>query len=413
MSPSSAHSAPIVAALDIGTTKICAIIGSRDDDGSIRVLGIGAHPSKGLARGMVVDFDEAVESIEKAVSHAEQMAGCVVEDVYVGIAGGHMASFNAAAEIQIDNAMRGVDEKDIEAVVELARRSIDLPKNHEIIQCFREEYFCDGVPIANPEDRKCHTLRVRCHIVTAAVTSAQNIAHCVQLAGLRVADLLVESVASAYSALNENEKELGVLLIDIGGGTSDLAVYQEGKIRHSSCIPYGGDDITNDIRKALKISRFDAENLKKKSGCSYARMVQDDEEVEVNEIFKEKRCKVQRRFLAQVIQARCQEILQRCLDDVRASETPFTEISGVVLTGGSSLLGRLPELTERMCGLTVKIGQPQNIKGMSSIVSSPIYSTGIGLLAYGLKNPPNRELTGLQLVDKIKLFFRRLINWYD
>ena len=401
----------IITGLDIGTTKICAIIGQCDEQNELRVLGMGSNPSKGLRKGMVVDFNSTVDSIEKAVSKAEQIAGVEAREVYVGITGGHMKSYNNRAAVEISSPMRGVYRTDLERVIEAAEQR-DLPPDHEIIFCSPEEFFCDGVLIKSPEGRHCQKLEVNCHVVITNVTAGQNLTRCISHAGLRLANMLFESVASAQSTLNDNEKDLGALMIDIGGGTSDLIIYEDKSIRHSACIPYGGDDITSDIQRAFNISALDAENIKKRSGSAYAAKVDEGEMLELNCVFSDKRLKIRRRQLAEIIQARCQEILELIWKNVEESSFNSAHIGGIILTGGTSLLEHLPALCERMHRRPVKIGLPQNIKGMTSIAASPIYATAIGLLLYGLTIPPNMQLTGGGYLKKIKVFFQSFTDWY-
>ena len=403
----------IVTGLDIGTTKICAVIGQSDEDDQVRVLGMGSHPSKGLRKGVVVDLEAAVDSIEKAVSRAEQMANVEVRNVYVGITGEHMKSLNRETEIELSNPMRGVDKADIQRVQEKAKDISDLSPDFEVLHCFPEEYYCDGLLTENPEDRHCRQLKVNCHIILADITAGQNLMHCISNAGLKPSDILFESVASSHAILNENERDLGVLMIDIGGGTSDLVIYENQRIRHSACIPVGGDDITYDIHHAFKISRKDAENLKKRSGSAYAAQVNPKETLDITGVFDNGPTKLYRRELAEVIQARCEEILELILKNVDSSSFKARNIGGVVLTGGTSLLDHLPELTQRMYDRTVKVKSPQQIKGISGILSSPIYSTGVGLLLYGLRNEKNTRLTKQSVFQRIKSLLQNLIDWYD
>jgi len=376
----------IVTGLDVGTTKVCALIGQADEDSQLRILGVGSSPSHGLRKGIVVDIDRTVQSIQQAVGKAEQMANLAVRDVYVGIAGAHIVSQNSRAMIEIANPLRGVSDSDIERVMERAK-AIPVPPDREIIHVLPQEYICDDQGgYENPLTVACSKLEVRVHLVLAAVTSAQNLVRCVNQAGFRANGVLLEAIASATAILSESEKDLGVLLLDIGGGTSDLVLYSEGSIKYSGVVPYAGDNVTNDIAHALKVSRFDAENIKKKYGCARADQIDPNETFDVAGVFQAKRLRVSRRELAAVIQARCEEILELVRRQMETTALRPSLFSGLVLTGGTALLPGLAELAEQVFGLPVMTGAPQGMKGMASVVASPIYSTGVGLLLHGLND---------------------------
>jgi cell division protein FtsA len=376
----------IVAGLDVGTTKVCALIGQADEDSQLRILGVGSSPSQGLRKGIVVDIDRTVQSIQQAVSKAEQMAGVAVRNVYVGIAGAHIVSQNSRALVEIGNALRGVSEHDIERVLERAK-TVPIPSDREIIHVIPQEYICDDQPgFENPLTVACSKLEVRVHLVLAAVTSAQNLVRCVNQAGFRADGILLEAIASANAILSESEKDLGVLLLDVGGGTTDIVLYSENSIKYSGVVPYAGDNVTNDIAHALKVSRYDAENIKKKHGCALAEQIDPNETFDVSSVFNSQRLRVSRRELAAVIQARCEEVFDLVRRQIETTALRPSMFSGVVLTGGTALLPGLDKLAESVFGVPVVIGAPQSMKGMASVVGSPIYSTGVGLLLHGLNN---------------------------
>lgn len=404
-----------VTGLDIGTTKICAIIGQADEDGQITILGVGSNPSLGLKKGMVIDIEATVDSIQKAVRKAEQMANVEVKEVFVGIAGGHITSQNSRGVVEVQNAVRGVSELDRQRVLEKAR-SITIPKDVEIIHAIPQEYVCDGQPgIKNPVGMSCSTLEARVHLVLAAITSASNIVRCINLAGLRTRDILLESLASALAILGDNEKDLGVLLIDIGGGTSDVAVFTGGSVKFSGVIPLGGDSITNDIAYGLKVSRYDAENLKKKYASALVDSVDPDEVIEVADVLKNSKIGANRRFLCEISEARLEQIFSMAKQMVDSSPVKNKIYGGVVLTGGTSLMHGITELAERLFEMPAKVGLPQGLKGMSGVVSSPIYSTGIGLVVHGITaEPVNAQYySNGNVFRKIAYNFKRFIDWYS
>ncbi|MCX8037043.1 MAG: cell division protein FtsA [Candidatus Sumerlaeia bacterium] len=402
--------ARIVTGLDVGTTKVCALIGHADENGQLRVLGMGSSPSQGLRRGNVVDIDRTVQAIQQSVGKAEQMAGLAVRDVYVGIAGAHIISQNSKAMIEITNPLRGVHSRDIHRVLDRVKK-IHIPEDRQVIDVIPQEFICnDQGGYENPETVACSKLEVRAHLVLAAKTAVQNLLRCVSQAGCRSRGVLLEAVASATAILGESEKHLGVLLLDIGGGTTDVAVFSGGNIQHSGVVPYAGDNITNDIAHALKVSRFDAENIKKKYGCAFAEMTDPNATFDVTGVFESKRMCISRRHLAEVIQARCEEIFELVQRQIESALHRPKLFSGVVLTGGTALMPGLVELAESFFHLPVKVGVPQNVQGMSGVLQSPIYSTGIGLLMHGLKS---HAVHGFGNGHSVRHFFKMLSSIID
>lgn len=404
-----------ITGLDIGTTKICAIIGQIDDDGQLAVLGVGSNPSQGLKKGMVIDIEMTVDSIQKAVHKAREMAGVDVKEVFVGIAGGHITSQNSKGSIEVQNPVRGVTETDRQRVLERARQIV-LPKDVEIIDSIPQEYVCDGQPgIKNPVGMSCATLEARVHLVLAAVTSASNIVRCINLAGLRPRDILLESLASALAILSDNEKDLGVLLIDIGGGTSDVAVFTGGAVKYSGVIPLGGDNITNDIAYGLKVSRYDAENVKKKYASALVDTVDADEVIDVSDVLTNTQQSASRRFLCEIAEARLEQIFMMTKQMIENSPVRNKIYAGVVLTGGTSLMHGITQLAERIFEMPAKVGIPQGLKGMSGVVSSPIYSTGIGLVLHGFVAEPQNShyYSNGNVFRKVGYALKRFIEWYS
>jgi cell division protein FtsA len=401
-----------ITGLDIGTTKICAIIGQMTKEGDLTIQGFGSVPSMGLRRGVVIDIDSTVESIQKAVDKAEEMSGVAARDVFVGIAGGHITSENSRGVVEITNPARGVTEADIARVLEKAR-SVAMPIDREIIHCVPQEYIVDDESgIQNPIGLAGARLEVRCHVVTAAITSAQNIVRCVNQAGFRTADVMLESLASSIAVLDDNQRDLGVLLLDVGGGTTDIAIYTDGAIKFSGVVPFGGDNITHDIATVLKMSRYDAENVKKKCGCAWSADVTADEEFESPGFIDPRRANRSRRFLAEVIQSRTEEIFKLARQQVE--RTPYADrlVAGVVLTGGSALMEGITDVAEAIFDLPARVGAPQNLKGMSGVIASPIYSTGVGLVWHGLHAQSVRPFGKTNLFYRLVDKFKRFVDWY-
>ena len=401
----------IITGLDVGTTKICAIIGQTDEQGNITVLGVGSTPSVGLRRGIVIDMEETVDSIRSAVRKAEDIAHVKVRDVFVGIAGGHIQSQNSTGMVEIKNPTRGISRADIRRVIDRAS-GLQTPVEREIIQTIPQRFIIDDGPTLNPEGFCSTRLEVEVLIVTAAVTSAQNIMKAVTQAGYRPSSIYLEPLASSHAILTEKEKDLGVIMIDIGGGTSDVAIYMDGAVRYTGVVPFGGDAITEDISKGLKVSRFDAENIKKRYGHAIASSVHPEEDLEAPNVLTDEPMFVSRRFLCEIIQSRMEEILSMIKQMIHDTPLGSKEYGGVVLTGGCSLLEGADELASSIFEMPSKIAAPVGLGGMSGVVSSPIYSTGVGLVLYGLdrKQETSHKTSGV-FVDLVSVF-RRFIDWY-
>ena len=400
-----------IVGLDIGTTKICCIIGEVIDDEKIDIIGLGQYPSKGLRKGVVVNIDSTVESIKNAVEEAELMAGCEIESVYVGIAGGHINSLNSHGIIAVKG--REIDQKDVDRVIEAAK-AIAIPLDREVIHVLPQEYIVDNQDgIKTPLGMAGVRLEAKVHIVTAAVTSAQNIVKCVNKAGLGVSDIVLEQLASSESVLSQDERELGVAMIDIGGGTSDLAIFYQGAIKHTSVLTIAGAQMTNDIAIGLRTPNAEAEKIKHSFGCAYSPIISEGDNIEVPSVGGRESRTVPRQILSEIIEARTREMFELLDHDI--NESGYREIisSGIVLTGGAASMQGMAELAEDVFQSPVRVGIPMGLGGLIDVVNNPMYATCTGLIQYGskrVKTGPIRELQGRNLFDKI---FSRMKDWAD
>jgi cell division protein FtsA len=373
-----------VTGLDIGTTKICAIIGEADAEGQLVIHGVGSSPSYGLRRGIVVDIEATADSIHNAVTKAENMAGARVENVFVGIAGSHIESFNNSALMHVKSPVRGASRREVQRL-NAHVRVIETPADRDIIHCIPQDYIADGVDgVRDPVGYSCSQLELRAHLVTAGVAPIQNLVKSVCQAGYEVSDILLESLASSLALLSEDAKRMGVLLIDIGGGTTDIAIFANGSVRFTAELELGGDVISEDIYKCLDIPLFDAENIKKKHGSALSSKIPPDETIETTCALTREPLRINRRHLAEIIQARVEEVLTRVRDIVWATSYRDNLYAGVTLTGGTALLQDISDLAEGIFDLRTIVAMPTDIRGLSGVVTSPIYSTGIGLALHGL-----------------------------
>ncbi|HBG46886.1 MAG TPA: cell division protein FtsA [Deltaproteobacteria bacterium] len=373
----------IIVGLDIGTTKICAIVGEKTRDG-VEIIGIGTHSSRGLRKGVVVNIESTVDSIRKAVEEAELMAGCEINRVYCGIAGSHIRAFNSHGVIAIKN--REINQADIDRVIEAAQ-AVVIPPDREVIHVIPQEYIVDDQEgIQEPMGMIGIRLEVKVHIVTAAVTSAQNIVKCANKAGLDVADIALQQIASSEAVLNPDEKEIGVVLVDIGGGTTDIALYHGGTIKYTTVISLGGNQVTGDISVGLRTTASEAEKLKRENGCAMTAMVSRDDCMEVQSVGGNTSKTVSRYMLCEIIEPRIEEIFQLVKREIMKSGYENLVSSGIVLTGGTAAMEGITELAEQVFNLPVRRGLPIGITGLVDVVKSPMYSTGVGLVLYGGKN---------------------------
>jgi cell division protein FtsA len=377
----------IVVGLDVGTTKICCIVGEVTDSGprpQIDIIGIGTAPSSGLRKGVVVNIDSTVEAIGKAVEEAELMAGIEISSVYTGIAGGHIKSFNSSGVVTVKD--KEIRASDVQRVIDAAK-AVAIPMDREVIHIIPQEYIVDDQDgIKDPVGMSGVRLQVKVHIVTGAVASAQNIIKCANKAGLNVAEICLEPIASSEAVLTADERELGVVLVDIGGGTSDIAIFREGAIVHTSVLALGGNHITNDIAVGLRTPQQEAELIKIKHGCALSSLVKPDETIEVAGVGGRKSRVVSRKHLAEIIEPRVEEMFMLIQNEVMKSGHQDLLSSGIVVTGGCSLLEGLPELAEFIFEMPVKRGLPLEVGGLRDVVNSPQFSTGVGLLRFGAKN---------------------------
>ncbi len=371
----------IVVGLDIGTTKICAIVGEVKEDGRIDIIGIGSHPSRGLRKGVVVNIESTVESIKKAVEEAELMAGVEINAVFTGIAGSHIKSFNSRGVIAIKD--REISKADVERVIEAAK-AVAIPLDREILHVLPQEFAIDDQDgIREPLGMSGVRLEAEVHIVTGAVTSAQNIIKSCNRAGLDVLDIVLEPLASSHSVLSNDEKELGVAVVDVGGGTTDLAIFVEGGIWHTAVIAIGGNHLTNDIAVGLRTPAAEAEKIKKRYGCALTNMVRDDETIEVASVGGRPPRVLSRQVLAEIIEPRIEEIFGLVLKEFRKTGFEDRIASGVVITGGTAIMDGIPEAAERVMEMPARRGLPMNIGGLVDVVNSPMYATGVGLVLFG------------------------------
>jgi cell division protein FtsA len=372
----------LIVGLDIGTTKIACIVGEMTDDG-LDVIGIGTAPSRGIRKGVVVNIDATVQSIEKAVEEAEHMAGCEITTVFAGIAGGHIKGINSHGTVAVKD--KEVRDGDLARVIESAK-AVAIPMDREIIHVLPQEYIVDEQDgIREPLGMAGVRLEAKVHIVTAAVTSAQNIVKCCNRCGLQVSDIVLEPLASAYAVLHEDEKELGVALIDIGGGTTDIAIFSEGAIVHTGVLPLGGNHITNDIAVGLRTPLDAAEKIKQKYGCALASLVNPDETMEVPSVGGRAPRIISRQVLVEIVAPRVEEIFEHVRKELARSGFEDLLASGAVLTGGTTILEGMSELAEEIVGLPSRRGIPRGIGGLVDVVKSPSYATGVGLVLYGAK----------------------------
>ena len=369
--------------LDIGTTKICVVVG-KVAEGKVNIVGIGSHPSTGLRKGVVVNMDSTVNSIKKAVEEAELMAGIEIVSCLAGIGGAHIKSFNSNGvvaikdkEVRPDDILRAID----------AAKAVAIPADRELIHVIPQEFIVDDQDgIKDPIGITGVRLEVKVHIVTGSISSAQNIIKCCKLGGLSVDDLILGQLASSEATLTPEEMEIGVALVDIGGGTSDISVFSNGSIKYTSVLPFGGNSITNDIAIGLRTPIDDAEKIKKKYGCAFSTMVGSNETIEVPSVGGRKPRTMLRKTLADIIEPRVEEISSLIYEEIKKSGQERLLASGVVITGGCANLEGMPELAESVFNLPARRGNPIGVGGLVDVVNNPAYATGVGLLLYGFAN---------------------------
>ncbi|TAN53833.1 MAG: cell division protein FtsA [Methylococcaceae bacterium] len=400
----------LIVGLDIGTSKVAAIVGEVSEEGDIEVVGIGSHPSRGLKKGVVVNLETTVASIQRAVEEAELMAGCQISSVYVGIAGSHISSLNSHGIVAIKE--KEVCQGDVDRVIDSAR-AVAIPADQRILHILPQEFVIDNQEgIKEPIGMSGIRLEARVHIVTGAVSAAQNIVKCINRCGLEVEDIILEQLASCTACLTEDEKDLGVCLVDIGGGTTDIAVYTDGAIRHTAVIPIAGDQVTNDIAVALRTPTQFAEEIKIKHACALTHMAELDDTIEVPSIGDRPPRRISRQNLAEIVEPRYEELLLLVQQELRRSGFEELIAGGIVLSGGSAKVEGLTELAEEIFHMPVRIGMPQYVTGLAEVVRNPIYSTGMGLLLFGKQHQGLGEKHAV-VGTGYKGLFKRMKNWFQ
>lgn len=401
----------LIVGLDIGTSKVLAIVGEIGADGQVDIIGVGHHPSRGLKKGVVVNIESTVQSIQRAVEEAELMAGCQINSVYAGIAGSHINSFNSHGIVAIKD--KEVGRGDIERVIEAAR-ALAIPADQKVLHILPQEFIIDKQEgIREPIGMCGVRLEAKVHIVTGAVSAAQNIVKCVRRCGLEVDDIILEQLASSIAVLTEDEKELGVCLVDIGGGTTDICVFTDGAIRHTAVIPIAGDQVTNDIAVALRTPMQHAEEIKKQYGCALTQLAQSDETIEVPSVGDRAPRTLARQTLAEVIEPRIDELYTLITAELRRSGFEDLVGSGIVLTGGSSKLQGMVELAEEVFHMPVRLGVPQNISGLTGVVENPMHATGVGLVQFGAQHRSGDGFAQSGSGDNIAGIWERMKSWFQ
>ncbi len=399
----------VIVGLDIGTTKICCVVGE-SLPGEINIIGIGTHPSEGLRKGVVVNIESTVESIKKAVDEAEQMAGCDISSVYTGIAGGHITGFNSRGVVAVKG--KEIVQEDVDRVIEAAR-AVAIPMEREVIHVLPQEYIVDNQKgIQNPLGMSGVRLEAKIHIVTGAVTSARNIVKCANRAGLDVSEIVLESLASGRAVLSEEEKELGVALIDIGGGTTDLAIFRGKNIIHTFVLALGGDNFTNDIAIGLRAPVVEAAKIKEKFGCCVVQNIGPEEMLEVPGLGGRPPRKLARQILGEIIEPRMEEIFRLVQREIDSRELSHCLNAGMVLTGGGSLIEGSNEVAESVFKVPARIGKPAGVTGLTDMVNNPIYATGVGLVIFGAGQA--RKKAGFRIRDKhiFKKVMEQMKRWF-
>ncbi len=400
----------LIVGLDIGTSKVVAIVGEVTIEGEIEIIGIGTQPSRGLKKGVVVNIESTVQSIQRAVEEAELMAGCQIRSVFAGIAGSHVKSINSHGIVAVKD--KEVTPTDVERVIDAAK-AVAVPADQRILHVLPQEFLIDSQEgIRDPISMSGVRLESRVHLVTGAVSAAQNIIKCVRRCGLEVDDIILEQLASSASVLTEDEKELGVCLVDIGGGTTDIAVFTEGAIRHTAVIPIAGDQVTNDIAVALRTPTQYANDLKIKYACALRQLAAEDETIEVPSVGDREPRRLARQTLAEVVEPRYEELLTLVQAELRRSG--FEEIcaAGIVLTGGSSKMEGVIELAEEIFHMPVRLGVPQHVSGLVDVIRNPIHATGVGLLLFGHKQQTSYSSSQLEENSEESLW-KKMKSWFQ
>ncbi len=400
----------LIVGLDIGTSKIVTIVAELLPEGTLKVIGLGQHASRGLKKGVVINIDSTMQAIQRSIEEAELMADCKIKTVFTGIAGNHIKSLNSHGMVKIKDAE--VSQMDVDRVVETAR-AVSLPADQQILHILTQEFIIDGQDdVREPLGMSGMKLEVKVHIVTGAVAAAQNIVKCIKRCGLEVSDLILQPLASSIAVLTEDEKELGVCLVDIGGGTTDIAVFKNGSIRHTAVIAVAGDQITNDIAVAFRTPTQSAEDIKIKYGCALRQLADAREVVEVPGVDGREARQLSIQTLAEVIEPRVVELYELVLQELRRSGMEEMIASGIVITGGSAMMRGMMELGEEIFHMPVRMGMPRYVGGLSEVVSNPRYATAVGLILMG-KQQLERHLSGQMESSSIGRIFDKMKSWFQ
>lgn len=399
----------LIVGLDIGTSKIVAIVAELQLDGGLKVIGLGQHVSRGLKKGVVVNIDSTMQAIQRAIEEAELMADCKISAVFTGIAGSHIKSLNSHGMVKIKDGE--VSQADVDRVIETAR-AVALPSDQQILHILTQEFIIDSQEdVREPISMSGMKLEVKVHIVTGAVAAAQNIVKCIKRCGLEVSDLILQPLASSTAVLTEDEKELGVCLVDIGGGTTDIAVFKQGAIRHTAVVPIAGDQITNDVAVAFRTPTQSAEEIKIKYGCALRQLAEPREVVEVPGVDGRDARQLSLQTLAEVIEPRVVELYEFVLNELRRSGMEEMIASGIVITGGSAMMRGMVELGEEILHMPVRLGLPGKVGGLTEVVSNPSFSTGVGLILMG-KQQLERHLQLQMETNSLERVWERMRNWF-
>ncbi|MCZ6525868.1 MAG: cell division protein FtsA [Gammaproteobacteria bacterium] len=400
----------LIVGLDIGTSKVVAIVGEISADDEIEIIGIGSSRSRGLKKGVVVNIESTVHSIQRAIEEAELMAGCEIHSVYAGIAGSHIRSLNSHGIVAIRD--HEVSTGDVDRVIDAAR-AVAIPADQKILHILPQEFVIDSQEgIKEPVGMSGVRLEAKVHMVMGSVSAAQNIVKCVRRCGLEVDDIILEQLAASYSVLTDDEKDLGACLVDIGGGTTDIAIFSDGSIHHTAVIPIAGDQVTNDIAVALRTPTQHAEDIKVQYACALTQLANSQETIEVPSVGDRPARRLARQTLAEVVEPRYEELFSLVQAELRRSGYEDLVTAGVVLTGGSAKMEGVIELAEEIFHMPVRVGMPQFVSGLSDVVRSPIYSTGVGLLLFGRLQAQN-SMPGMRLDGGVKGVWERMKSWFQ
>jgi cell division protein FtsA len=400
----------LIVGLDIGTSKIVAMVAEIRPDGRMEVIGIGHHPSRGLKKGVVVNIESTVNAIQRALEEAELMADCKIVDVYTGIAGSHIKSFNSHGMVAIKD--KEVSQMDVDRVIETAK-AVNIPTDQQILHILTQEFIIDGQEdVREPLGMSGIRLEVKVHIVTGAVSAAQNIIKCIKRCGLEVRDLVLQPLASSMAVLSEDEKDLGVCLVDIGGGTTDIAVFTDGAIRHTAVIPIAGDQITNDIAMALRTPTKEAEDIKRAHGFALRQLADPGQMVEVPGVGERETRQLSRQTLAEVIEPRVEELYSLVQAELRRSGFEDLMSSGIVITGGSAAMQGMVELGEEVFHMPVRLGVPNYSGGLAEVVRNPRFATGLGLLM-SAQEQHQRHQTAAMGTTSLQQVFEKMKSWFQ